>query len=213
MEIKTIMKRLETSQSDDGGVKTASDRTATATPNQLQDQLRASLRAVTAGTGTTKTASAVPTPGQSPTGDLVKMAADLSNAEEEALVKQAQLYGAAMCDGFMARYGQYETAAAGTKTAAVVSTPIDTGVSAIAKYASDQGDHEFAKFASENPDLVKEAFDLGYQRKMDELTKTATASMEQGYNDTLNEIHKLASDNYKKGSAHAQYVVRQAQSA
>lgn len=197
MEIKTIMQRLQASQNDDGGIKTASDRSGQAPATTLQDQLRASLAAVTSGDNT-KTAAASPrASASSPTGDLLKLASDLSNAEDEALVKQAQIYGAAMCDGFMARYGQYESAAQ------------DTHVPATVKSASAD-DADFEKFASANPELVKEAFDLGYQRKMDELTKEAQASMEQGYNDTMNEIHKLASDNYKKGSAHAQYLIRQA---
>jgi len=47
----------------------------------------------------------------SPTSDLQKIANDVLAAEEEALIKEAQLYGASVADGFMNRISLYEKVA------------------------------------------------------------------------------------------------------
>src|SRR5882672_2835878 len=66
------------------------------------ERLKQALKEATAPEAAAKIASQA-----SPVEDLTKIAADLSKAEHEALVKEAQLYGAAICDGFMARAAQY----------------------------------------------------------------------------------------------------------
>jgi hypothetical protein len=197
MEIATIMKRLEESeQASNAGVKTASAQTPAAPPSDaLRNELRQALTAV----NTEKTASAQPTQTQSPAGDLVKMAADLVDAEEEALMKQAQVYGAAVCDGFMARYAQYEQAAGEV-------APVETKTASAQPVAQD-----FEKFAQENPELTKEAYELGYRTKMAELQKVAEERFEAGYNDTMEEVHKTAAALYKHGSEWAQWAVKTAE--
>ena len=42
-----------------------------------------------------------------PSNDLIKIAQDISNAETDALVKEAHIYGRAVADGFAARMSQY----------------------------------------------------------------------------------------------------------
>lgn len=42
-----------------------------------------------------------------PSNDLIKIAQDISNAETNALVKEAHIYGRAVADGFAARMSQY----------------------------------------------------------------------------------------------------------
>jgi hypothetical protein len=197
MEIAQIMKRLEDSKAaDNAGIKTASAPEPSNAPSA--EALRTELRQVLNSDDAEKTASA--RPGQaSPTGDLVKMAADLANAEEEALMKQAQVYGAAICDGFMTRYAQYE-AAAGEVAPAPVKTAADAPVT-----------QDFQKFAQENPELTKEAYDLGYRTKMAELQKQANEQFEAGYNDTMQEVHKIASDLYKHGAEWAQWAAKTAE--
>lgn len=69
--------------------------------------------------GTTKVASVEET---TPTGDLEKIAADVARAEEESIVKEAQLYGASVCDGFMQRMSMYE------KSAEEIQTPVSGNV-------------------------------------------------------------------------------------
>jgi hypothetical protein len=147
--------------------------------------LRQALKEATADAGaSTKTATQA-----SPIDDLTKLAASVIADEHEATVKEAQLYGAAVCDGFMARLAQYDAAAqkhAGVlpeKTAIVTSAETDT----------------FEKFASENPDLVREAHDLGYEQTRQELHKLAEAAWIHGHNGTVQWIHKTASDSFVTG--------------
>lgn len=191
MEIGQIIQRLQDTQTAESTVKTASDNTpAQATGAQLRDALRESLAAAPAQT---KTASA--DEGQ-PAEHLIKMASDLAAAEDAAVLKQAQVYGAAVCDGFMARYGQYEKAAAEV----MPQMPVKTA----------GADDSFEKFASENPQLVKEAYDLGYQTKLAALQKEAAEQFNAGYNDTMEEVHKLASAAYKHGSDWGTWAVKTA---
>jgi hypothetical protein len=68
----------------------------------------------------TKQASAPPAAPQTPASaiDAVqKMAQDLADADDQQRIKQAQLYGAAVFDGFVSRANQYAEYAPGTKVA------------------------------------------------------------------------------------------------
>jgi hypothetical protein len=220
MEIAKIMQRLNESRAtEQGGIKTASATPAPTSPDALRAALRDTL---SAAPQTMKTAAVAPT--ANPTGDLLKLAEDLTSAEEEALLKQASLYGAAMCDGFMARYAQYEEAANQVapvvKTAAAQATvpvqtpmqfPADAGLETIKMAAAN--DPAFQKFAAENPDLVKEAVDLGYRQTWDALVKQANDDFQRGYEDTLQETHKMAAECYKTGAIMINNVLRTMQSA
>lgn len=201
MEISQIMKRLEASeQASDAGVKTASAAPKPTDTTPPSDALRSELRQVLSDAEKTAAAPApAPAPQSAPVADLVKMATDLSNAEEEALMKQAQVYGAAICDGFMARYAQYEHAAgqvAPEKTAATQPAA---------------GTEDFAKFAQANPQLTREAYDLGYQTKLAQLQADANQQFEAGFNDTMAEVHKTASAVYKHGAEWGEWAVRTAE--
>jgi hypothetical protein len=207
MEIQQIMKRLDnerTAAAD--SIKTAAHNRSTPITG---DALRSALRDSLATVETEKIAATASTPQ----GDLLKMAEDISAAEQEAMSKMAQVYGAAMCDGFMARFASYEDAAgqvAPPPAAKIASAPAghDEAVEMI-KAASD--DPAFQKFASENPQMVKEAVDLGYQRTMDSLIKQANDEFNSGYNETMEEVHKLASAAYSAGATHINQAVRQLQ--
>lgn len=164
-----------------GGEKTASaiapasTSTGSTSSNDAGDRLKQALKEATAPEPQGKTASQA-----SPIENLTKIAADLSKAEHDALTKEAQLYGAAVCDGFMARASQYQEAA--NKVAAVAG-----------------GTSDFEKFASENPDLVKEAATLGFTTTSSQLEKLAEAAHAKGWNDTVEQIHKLACDSFVAG--------------
>ncbi len=211
MEIKQIMKRLDSERNAEAeGIKTAADNGTTLVSG---DALRHALRDTLATADSEKTAAAATA---TPRGDLLKMAEDISAAEQEAMSKMAQVYGAAMCDGFMARFASYEDAA-GTvaappqaKIAFAAPAPAghDEAVEMI-KAASD--DPEFQKFASENPDLVKEAVDLGYQKTMAGLVKQAEDEFNQGYDETMNEVYKLASASYSAGAMHINQAIQHLQ--
>lgn len=126
---------------------------------------------------------------ESPVAALMKTASMVAGAEHEALVKEAHLYGTAVCDGFMVRLAQYNEAAE--------------------KIASQQGsvktaaDGSFEKFAAENPSLVKEAAELGYNTTMGQMEKLAENAYEQGYNETVSTIYKLAHDSFVQGFENA----------
>lgn len=209
MELQDIMKRLNASRSaEEAAIKTASVKTGNGhnqTPETLRNALRDALASVESNT---KTASVAPQP-ERPTDALLKMASDMANAEDAALQKQATVYGAAMCDGFMARFAEYEDAAMKTagmpmqqKTAAY-----DPDLEMIKTAAQDP---EFQKFASENPELVKEAFDLGYRQQWDTMVKEAQDQFQQGYNDQMEQLHKVAMQCYKNGAVMINNILRKA---
>lgn len=161
MELSQILNSLGAT----GTEKTAEDvsvNTQTNTNTKLSEALNVALNEM----GQEKTASAT-----TPTEDLTKIASRLATAEQEALVKEAELYGAALCDGFMARMGQYDTTTATTKTASEGS---------------------FEKFASENPELVKQAAEVGYRETTYQLEKLAEDSYAEGYEKTAELIKTAA---------------------
>lgn len=153
---------------------------ATSPSSDAGEKLKLALKEATAPATVTKTAANT----GSPVADLTKIATDLSQAEHSALVKEAQLYGAAVCDGFMARAAQY--------TEAANATPSVTKTAAV-------NDGSFEKFASENPELVKEAAELGYNTTMGQLEKLAEDAYAKGWNDTVSYIYKAASDTFVAG--------------
>jgi len=197
MEIKNILAELK-NLDDDGMEKTA----ATGTTDQSEKISSARDKLIGAlDEAMTPPSEKTASPGaQSATGELVKMAANLANSESEALTKEAHVWGAAVADGFMARLGEYEQATQGmevTKTAAASEAPTS---------------EEFEKFAQENPDLVKQAMELGYlhgKQQIDELKKLA---FDQGYQDASTEITELSktAEGREKLAAISQEFTKQA---
>jgi len=141
--------------------KTASVQTDTA--NTLS-------HAVAAADTQTKTAGA--RPQATPTQDLTKIAQRLATAEQEALIKEAELFGAALCDGFVARMDKYNTAGSGVKVASADS---------------------FEKFAAANPELTKQAMELGYRETREKLAHAAQSAYQDGYVKTA-EVIKTAAE-------------------
>lgn len=172
MELHEIMTQIK-GTSDAGLQKTANVSTPDTKTAKARDKLLNALNDVLTPMEKTATAQSK---SVSATSELVKMATDLANSESAALMKEAQLYGAAVADGFMARLGQYEMAVAGEKTASASGTPTQA---------------EFEKFAAENPDLVKQAVDLGYLHGMTQIEQLKTAAFEKGYADTRAQITEL----------------------
>ena len=114
-----------------------------------------------------------------PIADLTKLANETATLEHAALVKEAQVYGAAVCDGFMARLAAYNDAA--EKVAAQqVAVPAH---------------------------LEKQAASLGFSTTMNQIEKLAEAAYAQGYNDTVEQIYKLAHDSFVNGYQHTLELV------
>ncbi len=166
------------------GVSGSSDKKGSASPTA--DKLRTALKEaqVQAPRDGEKQASAL-----SPLADLMKTASAVASAEHEALVKEAQLYGASVADGFMVRLSQYNEAA--EKLA-------DQRMPAAAKTAAVAGD-SFEKFAAENPDLVKEAAELGFATTLGQMDKLAGAAYDKGYNEAVTTIYKFAHGSFVQG--------------
>lgn len=99
-----------------------------------------------------------------PSEDLVKIAQDISNAEQDALIKEAHLYGRAVADGFAARMSQYE-----------VSQPQLTKTSSVSDYA------------------VKEAMELGYLHATTALQNAGHTTKQASYSPQSQGFEKQAS--------------------
>lgn len=161
--------------SRDGLQKNASAAEKTSAPFAAQQELIDALHKVA---GPEKTASVPAAAADSSAVDsLVKMASSLAETEQQALVKEAHLYGAAVADGFVARLNQYDQSldAAGVKTA---------GVSGQQFVPSEE---EFVKFANANPQAVQNAMDRGYSDTSAQIDQVKTAAADEI------ELEKLAS--------------------
>lgn len=145
------------------------------------------------------------TPSTSPVSEVKKIASEVLGAEKEALVKEAELYGAAVCDGFMQRMAQYDAAA--EKVAA--AQPVLGYATATLKTA---GADTFEKFAGENPELVKEAAELGYARTMDQMNKLAEAAYSKGHEEGVAMVYKTAHQTFLNGFEDAALLVQELRS-
>jgi hypothetical protein len=128
----------------------------------------------------------------SPLADVMKVAQELAGAEKEAAVKEAQLLGAAFADAAVARMAEWN------KTASQMGVTRDTS------------NTDFQSFAQTNPDLVKQAAQLGYDTAKADLEKQAEASYVQGYNDTVDTIHKTAALEFLKAAAVTAQLIQSA---
>lgn len=164
-----------------GGItKTATDST---TPSA--DRLKAALHAALAPNE--KQAAATATSVISPLDGITKMASDLAAAEHEAQTKEAHLFGAAVADGAMMRFGQWnEVLQSMVGKVAGFAAPAEKTAGAATN------DDSFEKFAAEHQDLVKEAAQVGYDSAMNDMTKLAEAAQIKGYNEAVGEIYKTA---------------------
>jgi len=93
MELSEILDSLSGSNT-----KTASDNS-----QNSQGSLSAAIDRALNSEGMDKVASS----STLPSDDLIKIAQDLSNAEQDALIKEAHIYGRAVADGFAARMSEY----------------------------------------------------------------------------------------------------------
>jgi hypothetical protein len=122
----------------------------------------------------------------------MKVAEELASAEKEAAEKEARLLGAAFADAAVARLGEWNKVAA--QMVANIPAVADTS--------------DFGKFAQQNPELVKQAAQIGYDAAKADLEKQAEASYVQGYNDTVEAIHKTASLEFLKAAAVTAQIVQ-----
>jgi hypothetical protein len=157
------------------------EKTASAPSTPEPDASARMLSTVRAVTNSVKTAAAAPTPKAS----LEKMAAEAQQAEESQLIKQAQHLGAALADGFMERFAQYDAALGEIKVAAVGADPAQ----------------------------LQKVAQAAYAQAVQDMEKNAAAEYEAGYNDQLKEVHKIAADVHYIGQQTASAIIQQARTA
>lgn len=167
-----ILNRLNAADSDSVTEKTA----AVVAPQtkSAEAELLATVRAVS--NAVTKTASV--SPGR-PAASLEKMAKQAFDSENELMSKQAHHMGAALADGFMERFAQYDTA------------------------LSAQG----VKTASADPMLLQKTAEAAYVQAVQDMEKHAAEEYQRGYNDQLEAIHKTASEIHYAGQVVANNIV------
>lgn len=182
MRIETILAGIKKSQEKVAEVATPAPTTekvaSPTTPATLLNALNDAL-------APTKEAQVAPA-ASNPVQDVMKVAAELESAEKEAELKHAALLGQAFADAAIARAAEWQ------KQAAAMATK---------EASEDEDDPQFAKFAAENPQVVREAAARGYQVTRQGLEKMAEDAYVQGYNDTVTEIHKVASYEFMKAAA------------
>ena len=173
MTLKNVLEDVRMVGSD-GLQKTASESNKPEKTATAQQELVAALNK--AVKGTEKTATAEPAQGSSAVDSLVKMATDLAGTEQQALAKEAHLYGAAVADGFVSRLNQYDQSldATGVKTATASGEFVPS-------------EEEFVKFANENPQLVQQTMEQGYADTLSQIDQVKTSSVADV------EMQKLAS--------------------
>ena len=169
-----IMKQLDDADSDN--IKVASAPAPTPTTEE------ALLRTVRAVSTSTKTASQAQ---GSPVHDLEVMAKEAQAVEFDLMTKQSHFLGAALADGFMERFAQYDAALTqtGVKTASTV-------------------DPHTARAIAEN----------AYAQARIDFEKNASDEYHRGYDDQMTAVHKIASDLHFSGQNLAAHIVQVARS-
>ena len=124
---------------------------------------------------------------QSPSQDLIKIAQKLADAEQLALVKEAEMYGAAVCDGFLARMNEHD--ANGVKVASFGGGDVDE---MLIKQAMELG---YRETTSELQKIAQAAFEQGYE----DTTKIASAALQRGYNETIKIANHALRTGFKEG--------------
>ena len=189
MKIDRILAGIRESQS--------AEKQASETPAPVADKTASTHSALVSAlndalTSNTKVASDVSAP--SPVDDVMKVAAEMAGAQKEAAIKEAQLLGAAFADSAIARISEWNKTAAQMVAAAPAPVAMDSA--------------DFGKFAQTNPELVKQAAQLGYDTAKADLEKQAEDSYVQGYNDTVETIHKTAALEFLKAAAITAQIIQ-----
>lgn len=193
MKIDRILAGIRESQAAEKQASEAPAPAASATEKVASTQTALVSAMKDALAPTEKTASEKK-PEASPVDDVMKVAEELAGAEKEAALKEAQILGTAFADAAIARMSEWNKTAQQMLAAAPAVQAIP-------------GNTDFGKFAQQNPDLVKQAAELGYAKAKADLEKQAEDSYVQGYNDTVETIHKTASLEFLKAAAVTAQIV------
>ena len=154
-----------------------------------------------------KTASV--TADSAPSEDLIKIAQRLADAEQLALVKEAEMYGAAVCDGFLARMNEHESN--GVKVASFGGADVDE---LLIKQAMELG---YRETTNQLQNLAQQAFAEGYQGQEKtasaqyedeaQMQKIASEALQAGYQEAQQMIKVAAENKAEQGYAHAMNIL------
>ena len=154
-----------------------------------------------------KTASV--TADSAPSEDLIKIAQRLAVAEQLALVKEAEMYGAAVCDGFLARMNEHESN--GVKVASFGGADVDE---LLIKQAMELG---YRETTNQLQNLAQQAFAEGYQGQEKtasaqyedeaQMQKIASEALQAGYQEAQQMIKVAAENKAEQGYAHAMNIL------
>jgi hypothetical protein len=143
-----------------------------------------------------------------PSEDLIKIAQRLADAEQLALVKEAEMYGAAVCDGFLARMTEHD--ANGVKVASFGGA-VDVD-EVLLKQAMELG---YRETTNQLQGLANEAFATGYQNVSEKtaghtqaeeeaaMEKIASEAITAGYQEAKQMIKVAAESRAETGYSHA----------
>tara|TARA_Y100000592_G_scaffold19371_1_gene29688 strand:- start:8001 stop:8612 length:612 start_codon:yes stop_codon:yes gene_type:complete len=147
-----------------------------------------------------------------PSEDLIKIAQRLADAEQLALVKEAEMYGAAVCDGFLARMTEHD--ANGVKVASFGGGANVDEV--LLKQAMELG---YRETTSQLQNLAQQAYDEGYSSVNEKtashdqvedqavMEKIAAEALQAGYQEAQQMIKVAAEDRAEQGYAHAMNIL------
>jgi len=147
--------------------------------------------------GATKTASTNGLGGQDAVAYLEKTAAEIEAAEANALIKEAELFGAAFLHSFITQANQYAEAA-GTKVAAQQPVAQGPHIDELVKSAAVQGSQDMGTILGAMGQLKQASVQ---EPHIDELVKTAAAQGAQDTETILNAMNQPHIDTLVKTAA------------
>lgn len=177
MKIDRILAGIRESQNAEKVASAAPAPAATPAPEKQAALVNALNEALAPAE---KVAAAAPT---SPVNDVMKVAAEIAQAEQGVAVKEAQLLGTAFADAAISRIAEWN------KTAAAM---LNNG----------------EKLAGSSDEQLKQAALAGYEQAKKDMEKEAEEAYVQGYNDTVEAIHKTAADEFLKAAALTRQIIQ-----
>lgn len=170
----------------DSGEKTAQVSSPNSAPTTTLSEIKTALDSALSGQDKTAQVNAA---NNSTVQELEKVAKELVAADDARLQKEAEMWATVAANTFMERLGHFNNAA--VKVAGSL----------------EHTDQDFQKFASENPEMVKEAHDLGYQKTAMQLNALKQAAYERGVSAGIEAVHKAGSDTFIRGFTDISHLI------
>lgn len=165
-----------------------------------------------------KTAASVtpPSAADDPVAGLMKMASELAGVEKESELALANMLGQAFADGAIAKFASYDAqvkiAMAQQENAGqeeyLLKSAADQGYADAMQMVQQAQQDKLAGMDDES--LVKMAAEQGYS---DAMQKIAEVQYEDGYNTQVQEIHKVACQEFLRGAAETEMLLNSVRAA